>query len=100
MKIMNFDEINDLAKNLAKKLENGGCVGLIGDLGAGKTTFTKKICKYFGVTENVKSPTFTYVIEYESGRKKLAILMYIELAILKRFMKLDLKILSEMKRAS
>lgn len=67
MKIMNFDEINDLAKNLAKKLENGGCVGLIGDLGAGKTTFTKKICKYFGVTENVKSPTFTYVIEYTSG---------------------------------
>ena len=67
MKIMNFDEINDLAKNLAKKLENGGCVGLIGDLGAGKTTFTKKICKYFGVTENVKSPTFTYVIEYSSG---------------------------------
>ncbi len=72
MKIMNFDEINDLAKNLAKKLENGGCVGLIGDLGAGKTTFTKKICKYFGVTENVKSPTFTYVIEYESGRKKIS----------------------------
>ena len=67
MKIMNFDEINDLAKNLAKKLENGGCVGLIGDLGAGKTTFTKKICECFGVTENVKSPTFTYVIEYSSG---------------------------------
>ena len=72
MKIMNFDEINNLARSLAKKLENGGCVGLIGDLGAGKTTFTKKICEYFGVTENVKSPTFTYVIEYESGRKKIS----------------------------
>ena len=72
MKIMNFDEINNLARSLAKKLENGGCVGLIGDLGAGKTTFTKKICECFGVTENVKSPTFTYVIEYESGRKKIS----------------------------
>lgn len=72
MKIMNFDEINNLAQSLAKKLENGGCVGLIGDLGAGKTTFTKKICECFGVTENVKSPTFTYVIEYESGRKKIS----------------------------
>ena len=66
-KILTFDKIDKLAKNLAKKLGNGGCLGLIGDLGAGKTTFTKKICEYYNITENVKSPTFTYVIEYNSG---------------------------------
>ena len=59
--------IEILAKKLAEKLRNGGCLGLIGDLGAGKTTFTKKICECYNVTENVKSPTFTYVIEYSSG---------------------------------
>ena len=71
-KILTFDKIDKLAKKLAEKLKNGGCLGLIGDLGAGKTTFTKKICECYNVTENVKSPTFTYVIEYESGRKKIS----------------------------
>ena len=66
-KIMTFEEIDELAIALAEKLKNGGCLGLIGDLGAGKTTFTKKICECYNVTENVKSPTFTYVIEYSSG---------------------------------
>ena len=42
-KILTFNEIDKLAKNLAEKLKNGGSLGLIGDLGAGKTTFTKKI---------------------------------------------------------
>ncbi len=36
-------------------------------MGAGKTTFTKKICKEYNINENIKSPTFTYVIEYQSG---------------------------------
>ena len=58
-----------LASKVAESLENGGVLGLIGNLGTGKTTFTKRICKYFGITENVKSPTFTYVIEYTSGRR-------------------------------
>ena len=66
-KILTFNEINKLAKKLAEKLRSGGCLGLIGDLVAGKTTFTKKICECYNITENVKSPTFTYVIEYTSG---------------------------------
>ncbi len=66
-KILTFEEIDRLATALAEKLRNGGCLGLIGDLGAGKTTFTKKICEHYNITENVKSPTFTYVIEYNSG---------------------------------
>ena len=66
-KILNFEEIDKLAVKMARKLRKGGCLGLIGDLGAGKTTFTKKICKKYNINENIKSPTFTYVIEYQSG---------------------------------
>ena len=68
-RILNFKEMDRLASKVAESLENGGVLGLIGNLGTGKTTFTKRICKYFGITENVKSPTFTYVIEYTSGRR-------------------------------
>ena len=68
-RILNFKEMDKLASKVAKSLENGGVLGLIGNLGTGKTTFTKSICKCFGITENVKSPTFTYVIEYTSGKR-------------------------------
>ena len=70
-RILNFKEMDRLASKVAESLENGGVLGLIGNLGTGKTTFTKRICKYFGITENVKSPTFTYVIEYASGRRPI-----------------------------
>ena len=66
-KILTFEEIDRLAVKIAGKMKNGGCLGLIGDLGTGKTTFTKRICKEYNINENIKSPTFTYVIEYTSG---------------------------------
>ena len=66
-KILTFGEIDSLAVKTAEKMKNGGCLGLIGDLGTGKTTFTKKICKEYNIHENIKSPTFTYVIEYTTG---------------------------------
>ena len=68
-RILNFEGMDMLALKVAKILENGGILGLIGDLGTGKTTFTKRICSYLGITENIKSPTFTYVIEYTSGKR-------------------------------
>ncbi len=72
-RLFSIDEIDLLAYKIANKYreENGGTIGLIGDLGTGKTTITKKICKYLNITETVKSPTFTYVIEYESGDLKV-----------------------------
>ena len=66
--VLTFGELDELALVIARNLKSGDCLALIGDLGTGKTTFTKNICKYFGVTENVKSPTFNYVIEYRSGK--------------------------------
>lgn len=70
-RVLTFSEIDKLALKIAKKMKNGGILGLIGDLGTGKTTFTKRICSEYNITENVKSPTFTYVISYTSGDVKV-----------------------------
>ena len=43
-------------------------VGLTGELGAGKTTLVRAICRGFGVTDDVTSPTFTLVHRYASPR--------------------------------
>lgn len=70
-KVMSFDEINIFAKKLANYVNAGDLIALIGDLGTGKTTFSQNFAKELGVTENLKSPTFNYVLEYFSGRTPL-----------------------------
>lgn len=60
-----------LAETVAKNLTAGEVVLLDGDLGAGKTTFTKGLFKALGVTEMVTSPTFTIMNEYRGDRFKL-----------------------------
>jgi tRNA threonylcarbamoyladenosine biosynthesis protein TsaE len=67
-KVLTFKEIDDFALKLGENLLKGDLIALIGDLGTGKTTFVQKIAKSIGVKENVKSPTFNYVLEYSSGR--------------------------------
>jgi len=44
-KILTFGEIDSLAVKTAEKMKNGGCLGLIGDLGTGKTTFINALIK-------------------------------------------------------
>lgn len=70
-KKLSFDEIDKLAKKLANFVKENTVIALIGELGTGKTTFTKIFSKEFGVMENLKSPTFNYVLEYLSGRLPL-----------------------------
>ena len=45
-KVLTFEELDKLAENIARILKRGDSLALIGDLGTGKTTFTKNICKY------------------------------------------------------
>lgn len=59
------DETKKLAFNLATLLHPGDVITLEGDLGAGKTTFTKGLAKGLAIDEIVSSPTFTIVKEYE-----------------------------------
>ncbi|MGL4425599.1 MAG: tRNA (adenosine(37)-N6)-threonylcarbamoyltransferase complex ATPase subunit type 1 TsaE [Cetobacterium sp.] len=70
-KILKFEEIDILAKKLANYVSENTVVALIGDLGTGKTTFTKSFAKELGIKENLKSPTFNYVLEYLDGRLPL-----------------------------
>jgi len=55
----------DLANSIALKLNGNGCICLAGDLGAGKTTFTKALGKAIGIEEVISSPTFTILKIYE-----------------------------------
>ena len=64
-------ETAELAEKFAETLKGGEIILLNGDLGAGKTTFTKGLALALGVTEEVTSPTFTIMNVYESGRLKL-----------------------------
>lgn len=57
------DTIN-FAKELAKNLKIGDIIVLSGELGAGKTKFTQGILEYFGLENEISSPTFTIVNEY------------------------------------
>lgn len=52
------------AKDFAKKLSKGDIVVLSGELGSGKTKFVQGILKYFGLENEISSPTFTIVNEY------------------------------------
>ncbi|MCM1158693.1 MAG: tRNA (adenosine(37)-N6)-threonylcarbamoyltransferase complex ATPase subunit type 1 TsaE [Clostridium sp.] len=60
-----------LAKEMGKKAKAGDVFCLNGDLGVGKTLFSQGFAKGLGIEENVSSPTFTIVQEYDEGRLKL-----------------------------
>lgn len=59
-------ETKELAKKIAKGLNNNSVIVLEGDLGAGKTKFTEGILEYFNLADEISSPTFTIVNEYNS----------------------------------
>ena len=61
----NETELIALGKQLGKLLEKQDVIILSGDLGAGKTTFTKGIAKGLGIDQMIKSPTYTIVREYK-----------------------------------
>lgn len=56
------------AARLAKVIMPGDIICLAGELGAGKTTFTKYFAKALGIDGNIKSPTYTIIREYETER--------------------------------
>lgn len=56
---------------LARRLTPGTVIAYRGDLGAGKTAFTRGLAKGLGIKDSVTSPTYTIVNEYTSGRLPL-----------------------------
>ena len=61
----NVTETEALGEQLAKRLLPGGVVAYRGDLGAGKTAFTRGLARGLGCAGRVTSPTFTIVNEYD-----------------------------------
>lgn len=53
-----------VGERLAQKLAPGAVIAMYGDLGAGKTAFTRGLARGLGLTARVSSPTFTIVNEY------------------------------------
>ncbi len=64
------EETFEVALNLAKNLQKGDIITLDGDLGVGKTVFSKGIGKGLGIYDIITSPTFSIVNEY-FGNKRL-----------------------------
>ena len=65
------DDTLELAENIEAEKFPGMVICLNGDLGSGKTLFVKGFAHSLGMNENITSPTFNIVKEYESGEKKL-----------------------------
>lgn len=67
----NEEETKAFAKEFAKKLNKGDIIVLSGDLGSGKTKFVEGILSYYGLENEISSPTFTIVNEYISGEMNI-----------------------------
>jgi len=63
-------ETFNFAKNFSKKLSGGETLGLIGNLGAGKTIFTKGLASGLGIKKHLTSPTFVLMKIYRFGKHK------------------------------
>jgi tRNA threonylcarbamoyladenosine biosynthesis protein TsaE len=67
------DETEAVGEALGRAVRGGELIGLVGDLGAGKTCVVRGLARGLGVdAERVHSPTFTMVTEYPGGRLPLA----------------------------
>lgn len=73
--VTSSDAMMTLGEKLGRLMHGGEVIELIGDVGAGKTTFTKGIAKGLGVDEDVQSPTFTISRVY-NGRDDLQLAHY------------------------
>lgn len=66
--LTNDSQTQQLGEEIAKLSQPGDIYVLTGDLGAGKTTFSKGFAKGLGIQQMIKSPTYTLIREYDSGR--------------------------------
>ena len=79
MIIKSLDHLQIITKKIADKISEQDCIFLIGEIGVGKTTFTRNLINYFQKKEGVEqtqilSPTFNLLYEYDI--KKIKIMHY------------------------
>ncbi len=71
IEIQSLDTIADAASEFIKQMKDATVFAFYGNMGAGKTTFIKAICKKLGVDDQINSPTFAIVNEYRSNSCEL-----------------------------
>ena len=91
MIVKSLDQLNLISKSISKKLENGDCVFLIGEIGVGKTTLTRHLINNIQSQKGLKetevlSPTFNLLYEYEIKDLKI---MHYDLYRIKKTKELD-----------
>ncbi len=69
MKIVQLSQADQEAIEIAGTLKGGEILALRGDLGSGKTTFTKALGKALGVRNTITSPTFVMMQEYQTAKE-------------------------------
>jgi tRNA threonylcarbamoyladenosine biosynthesis protein TsaE len=67
VRITDLKDLDRFAKAFAADLRGGSVIGLVGDLGAGKTAFSQRVAKALGVKDDVVSPTFVLMRVYPAG---------------------------------
>ena len=88
-------ETFELGKEIGEHAKGGEVFTLEGDLGVGKTVFTKGFAYGLGVRDDVVSPTFTIVQEYEDGRLPFYHLTCTGSGLWKRWTRSDMRITSK-----
>ena len=91
MIVKSLEHLNSISVKISKKLEKGDCIFLIGEIGVGKTTFTRHLInnlqKQNGLKETeVLSPTFNLLYEYDIRDLKI---MHYDLYRIKKVRELD-----------
>mgnify|MGYP001175751591 CR=1 FL=1 len=76
MIVKSLEHLSQISKIISQKLENGDCLFLIGEIGVGKTTFTRYLINYLqrkegSNTTEVLSPTFNLLYEYDLKKFKI-----------------------------
>ena len=64
-------ETKNIARDIASKIDGKAVIVLNGELGAGKTKFTEGFLKFFGLENEISSPTFTIVNEYNANKANI-----------------------------
>lgn len=75
MIINTADEMEMLGQQIGQRLRGGEIIELVGDVGAGKTTFTRGLAKGLEIYDNITSPSFTINCNY-TGRNGLTLRHY------------------------
>ena len=68
IEVKSAEEMQTLGGKIGTRITGGEVIVSIGDIGAGKTTFTKGLARAMGISEDVQSPTFTVSRVYETAR--------------------------------